>query len=344
MNGSSKRDKVIYLPYPVRGSKINEYVANMVNILQDEYLVLGDLAEPFNIPQMLQTKAVFLNWIENDNSLNFKVKVQLMLYKLFGTKIIWVFHNKYPHGAIMTSKSVHNMKWLAQNSNIIILHSKESRKYIPNKAHNSGKAVYIPHILYDQQNEGVNLDNIRAKYGISEDDFVFTMFGEIRPHKNIEGGVGAFEKLHLEKAKLIIAGNPPDNQYAGKIKKMCQANKDIILDLHYISNVMLDNIIDISDVVLIPYCDSSYMNSGVMIQSFSKGKTVIVSDICMARDMKKENFFYMYHNSLSKAMSKAYRNGKAVNQNMGTHAKEYINKNHSREIVKKRLYDMLEGR
>lgn len=340
MNGSSKRNKVVYLPYLVRGSRINEYVANMINVLQDEYLVLGVLAEPFNIPQMLQTKAVFLNWIENDNRLNFKVKVQLMLYKLFGTKIIWVFHNRYPHGAAMKSKGVRNMNWLARNSNIIILHSKESKKYIPNKSHNSEKAVYIPHILYDQQNEGANLDNIRTKYGIYEDDFVFTMFGEIRPHKNIEGGVAAFEKLHLKNAKLLIAGNPTDVKYAKKIEMMCQGNKDIILDFHYISNIMLDNMIDISDVILIPYCDRSYMNSGVMIRSFSKGTTVIVSDICMAKDLKTKSFFYMYHNSLAKTMLRAYKNGKSVNKDMGIQAKEYIEKNNNREIVKKRLYNI----
>lgn len=341
MDRNCKRNKILYLPYPVRGNRINEYIANMVNILQDEYLVLENLAEPFNIPQMLQTKAIFLNWIENGNQLNFKVKVQLLLYKLFGTKVIWVFHNKYPHGVVAKNKCIRNMNWLARNSSIIILHSKESRKYIPNKVRNSNKAVYIPHILYTQQKEAANLNNVRTKYEISEDDFVFTMFGEIRPHKNIEGGITAFEKLHLKNAKLLIAGNPTDGKYARKIKGMCQENKDIILDFHYISNIMLDNMIDISDVILIPYCDRSYMNSGVMVRAFSKGTTVVVSDICMAKDIKEENFFYMYHNSLTKAMLNAYRNGKSVNKDMGAKAKEYIEKNNNREIVKKRLYKVL---
>lgn len=339
----SKRDKIVYIPYPVKGNKINEYLTNMVKILQDEYQVLGDLAEPTDLLQMLRTKAVFLNWMENQDQFNVKMKIQLMLYKLLGAKIVWVFHNKCPHDAIRGSKnsSVLNMHWLARNSSIIILHSRSSKKYIPNAARNMKKAVYIPHILYKQQNMNANLDVVREKYGIAQVDFVFTMFGVIRPYKNIEGGIEAFVKLHLKNAKLLIAGNPSDSGYAKKIKRMCQGNTDVILDLHYISNAMLDNIIDISDVVVMPYHDGSSMNSGVMIQSFSKGKTVIAPDICMARDMIGNKFFYMYHDSLEKAMMKAYRNGKEINKNMGERAREYIYKNNNKEIVREQIYKML---
>lgn len=338
-----RRDKVVYMPYPVKGNRINEYLTNMVSILQDEYTVLGSLAEPTDLLQMLQTRAVFLNWIENLNQLDTKMKVRLMLHKLFGAEIVWVFHDKCPHDIDPGSKDINirNMYWLANFSSIIMLHSKSSRKYIPNIDRNGRKAVYIPHILYGRQNEGADLDAARKQYGILEGDFVFTMFGIIRPYKNIEGGIEAFQKLHLADSKLLIAGKPSDSGYARKIEKMCRGDTNIILDLHYISNAALDSIIDISDVVVMPYHGGSSMNSGVMIQSFSRGKTVIAPDICMARDMASAKIMYIYKSSLEKTMLKAYHNGKLMNRQMGERAKEYMYKNNNRETVKGQLYRML---
>ena len=107
-----KTNKIVYLPFPVKGNKINEYTTNMVKLLQDKYSVSGTLAEPQDIFQMLQTKAVFLNWVED--ALDNKMKMQLMLYKLFGTKIIWIFHNKYPHDSEGKEKTIKNIDWLAK--------------------------------------------------------------------------------------------------------------------------------------------------------------------------------------------------------------------------------------
>lgn len=334
------KDKIVYIPIPVKRDKINEYTLNMVKLLQDKYNVLADMAEPTDILQMLQTKAVFLNWVETE--LNRKMKVQLLLYKVFGTKVIWVFHNKYPHDTKEKNEIASNMNWLAKHSSIIILHSKSSRKYIPEKIKNQKKAVYLPHILYPPEKDNINTGIARKKYHISESEFVFTIFGFIRPYKNIEGAITAFQKLKLSNAKLLIAGKPIDNAYAKKIKFMCRENENIILDLQYIPNVMLDDIIDISDVIVLPYKDGSSMNSGVMIQAFSKGKTVIAPDICMARDMACNRFFYLYRKSLEKVMEKAYKNGKSINEKMGKCAKDYIYENNNDTIVKEKLYKILQ--
>jgi len=333
------RTKIVYLPFPIRGNKINEYTTNMVKLLQENYQVVGSLAEATDILQMMQTKAVFLNWVEDE--LDKKMKLQLLLYKLLGAKVVWVFHNKFPHDTAGENATLRNMKWLSDNSSVIALHSKSSRKFIPGAERNKKKAVFVPHILYQPQNENVDINMAREKYGILKEDFVFTMFGVIRPYKNIEGTIEAFKALNLKNAKLLIAGNPVNGAYAKKIEELAGNDENIILDLQYISNVMLDNIIDISDVVVMPYADGSSMNSGVMIQAFSKGTTVIAPDICMARDMAKEKFFYLYRSSLQKIMQKAYHNGKTVNADMGSRAKQYMMKYNDKKAVKEKINKIL---
>lgn len=336
-----KRYKIVYLPYPVSNDKINEYTVNMVRILQEKYSVESSLAEPMDLLQILETKAVFLNWTEQQ--LDIKMKIQLTIYKLLGVRIIWVFHNRYPHDTAQNNDVLQNMEWLADHCSRIILHSQSSIRYIPNEARNSRKAVFVPHILYEVHNRKVDLTAIRKQYELNEYDFIFTIFGVIRPYKNIEGAIEAFKKLLLKDVKLLIVGNPINHEYAKKIVALCKNNKNIILDLKYISNSALDHIIDISDVVIMPYKSGSSINSGVMIHSFSRGKTVITPDICMARDLISEKFMYIYQYSLEKVMLKAYRNGKMVNRQMGERAKEYINQNNSRDVVKRRLYDILQN-
>lgn len=332
----------MYIPYRkrVRTANSNEYVTNMIEILEEQYCVVGELANPLNIFRVLRTKAVLLNWVEN-TGLNKRMKMKLIFHKVLGAKIIWVFHNKYPHDATPNKVSTKNMNWLAKHSNTIMLHSKSSRRYIPNFVLNGKKAAYVPHVLYNLHDHNTNMEMLKAKYGIKAEDFVYTIFGRIRPYKNIETGIEAFQKIKAENAKLLIAGAPTDSKYARRIKELCNEDSNIILDLHYLSDAILDALIDLSDVILLTHKDISSMNSGVMIQSFSRGKTVIAPDICMARDLVKYNFFYMYRESLDKTLMKAYENGKDINAHMGEMAREYMYKNNNREIVKKYIYNIL---
>lgn len=336
------RRSIVYIPYRkgVRKANSNEYVSNMIEILEEKYDVTGKLACPVSVLTMLGTKAVFLNWVE-ETGLSRGMKAQILFYKIFGAEIIWVFHNKYPHDAVQNKVSTSNMNWLSRHSDIIMLHSRSSRRYIPDAAKNGKKAVYVPHILYDAHGRIPSAGLLKSKYGIQEEDFVFTMFGVVRPYKRIENGIEAFRKMKVKNAKLLIAGAPVDVSYAREIKAMCRNEQDIILDLNYLSDLKLDAIIDLSDVILLPYKNKSSANSGVMIQSFSRGKTVIAPDICMAMDLARYRFFYMYRDSLDEVMARAYENGKEYNRRMGVRAKEYMDRNNNREVVRKCIYDML---
>ena len=257
------RNQIVYIPYPSKQNKINESQATTVRILHKRYKVCRELVAFIKFSEMIKTKAVILNWIEE--TLDNKMKFQLLLYQLLGTRIIWAFHNKMPHDTKCQKKAVKNVKWLSDRSNIIWLYSQNSRKYIPNRKHNEKKAVYIPHVMYESRIEEIEINDIRKKYGIHELDFVFTIFGLIRPYKNIEEAIESFNRLNLPNSKLVIVGSPVNKQYAEKIKNMCIMNSNIILDLRYIPNRELDGIIGISDVVLLSHNNESSMNSGVMI-------------------------------------------------------------------------------
>lgn len=337
-----KRDNIVYIPYVIKRDRINESQSSMIKILEDKYKVKGRLADSIDFLQMLQTKAVFLNWVEAE--LDNRMKLQLLLHKMFGAKIIWVFHNKYPHDKEYSDRLVKNMQWLADHSSVIMLLSKNSKRFIPNAARNVKKAYYVPHILFEAHNDKEVPNPVRENYGIGEEDFLFTMFGMVRPYKNIEEAIEVFKRLNLNHSKLLIAGKAVDNKYAKTVKELCGENEDIILDLQFISSKLLEQIIEASDVVVMPYKDSSSMNSGVMIHTFSLGRTVITPNICMARDYMSEGFLYIYKNSLEKAMRKAYKNGRVVSRAMGQRAKAHMEQYNNEAVVKQHFYDMIENK
>ena len=337
-----KRDNIIYIPYMIKRDRINEYTSNMIKILEEKYHVKGKLADSANFLQMLRTKAVFLNWVEDE--LDNKMKLQLFLHKILGVKIIWVFHNKYPHDKEYSDRIVKNMEWLADHSSIIMLLSRNSKRFIPHITRNVKKAHYIPHILFDAHNDTKDDNLVRKNYGIGEDDFLFTIFGAVKPYKNIEEAIAVFKRLNLDHAKMLIVGKVADNKYAKKIKELCQENEDIMLDLQFISNKCLEQIIEASDVIVMPYKDRSSMNSGVMIHTFSLGRTVIAPDICMARDFMSEGFIYIYKNSLEKAMKKAYTNGRTVSRDMGQRAKVHMEQYHNEAVVRQYICDMIDNK
>ncbi len=338
----SIKNTVIYIPYALRGGKTNDYTFNMVKILKKNYNVMGELTDPTDIFSMIKTKAVILNWVEKE--LNITMKFQLCLYQIFGARIIWVFHNKMPHDFSVEDGDVKgNMKWLADKADYIILHSKSSEKYISNYNVNRRKKVYIPHVMYKKRISQMYMDEVQKSYGLKKEDFVFVMFGFLKPYKHYEDGIMAFRKSGLKNAKLILAGSCTNAEYARYLKNLAGDCKDIILDIRYIPELILDSIIAISDVVVLPYVNDSSMNSGVMIQAFSNGKPVISPGICMARDYAPHGFVYGYKRDLCTAMRKAHKNGKEVNARMGRRAFEYINRHNNETVVEKKLVYLLEN-
>lgn len=335
-----KRNTVIYIPYYKSGSQTNAYIVRMIHILNQKYTVEGRLLGLFH---MFRTKAVFLNWVEAH--LDYKKRLQIFLYKLSGAKIIWVFHNKMPHETLERNENTvfkKNMVWLAHKASHIVLHSKNSIRYIPDFKKNKFKCVYIPHLLYEQKKSKTQIQALREKYQIDEDTFVFTMTGFMKPYKHFENGIAAFKNLNLKHSKLILAGSSENGKYIKFLKRLCSGCKDIILDLRYIPNITLNAILEISDVVVVPYENETSMNSGVMIQAFSNERTVIVPNICMAQDFAPQGFFYRYQNSLEETMRKAYNRGKDANREMGMRAYQYVKKHNSEKAVEKKLYELLE--
>lgn len=338
------RDRIIVMPYSYIDNAPNRIIRNMVSILQENYEIVGQMSPSMNPIAMMKTKAIILNWSEQN--ITEEQKKQILRYKEYGTKIIWFFHNRVAHESQNVEKESANMIWLADNSDYIAVLSKTSKKYVPGKKTNLDKVRYVPHITYNSQKSERIMQVLKRKYNIKEDDFVYCIYGGIRPYKNIETAINCFNHICNNKMKLIIAGKPLTKEYGSEIKKIADSNINILTELRNLSEIELDSIIGISDVILLAHTGLSCMNSGVLIKAFCEGKTVVTPEICMVKDIPmQEDFFYRYNQEnvlmLEKQMIKAYSDGKIIVKEKGDKAKRYIYTWNGEDKVREALDFML---
>ncbi|MBD5448759.1 MAG: glycosyltransferase family 4 protein [Lachnospiraceae bacterium] len=323
-----------FAPY---NGKENVYVGNMISILSQYFDVIPYDDKMSSFGKIKKCKGVVLNWYEA--KLNIYKCIMLGIYKLAGVRIIWVFHDMYPH----RSKNV-LIAWLKMQSMIflsdtIILHSKSSR-YCLRRYYKPAvkKAVYIPHVNYCENYEDTGI-NYRAQLEIGDNEFVFLFFGFIETYKNVELLVQIFNEWDIKDATLLIVGSPKEKQYTENIKRLSEKNRKIIIKDRYIPNSKVHAYLNTCDVAVMPYHKGSCINSGAMISAFSCGKTVIIPDIPMARDMKKLCYAYHYANEkdhkavLEETMRRCYTSGKSANHRIGAKAREYVMRNNSKEKV-----------
>lgn len=333
---------IIFEPF----SGENSYIENMKRCWGYLYEIIPQNKADNNIFFLLNTKAIVLNWVESNLTLEYKK--HLIWYKLLGIRIIWVFHNRMPHSTVVNPEQIKtakkNMKFMARVSDIIIIHSQNSMQYLMEFTNQKRKIFYVPHIDYERQfrwetDEAIN----------TEHKFRFVFQGKISPYKNIELLIKAFKELNLPQCQLCIAGSPYCPAYGEKISKLC-GEADILLKFKFLTDREVGQEIRNGDILVLPYDLRSSMNSGAMLTSFSNKRTVIVSNNAMAQDYKGQDFLYIYDYSdasdhceqLKKAMKIAYDNGAAFNRENGKRAYEYTRKHNSDPMVVQSLKKIVE--
>lgn len=329
-----EKNCLVVFPTPGTNERNNFFISNMFDILSEQYDLMGIEEVSNDISKIKKVQAVFLNWMES--FLDDNTKRNLVLYKMMGVRICWVFHNKMPHDCKRKSE-IKNMEWLADFSNYIIVLSKSSVEYLPHARRNIKKCVYIPHINYIN-NYPICKRDIRKENEIGEDEFIFSFIGLLRPYKNIEVIIQAFKELSLRNAKLFIAGSEGEKNYVSKLRMLSNEGKEIILDAGFIPNGEMEAYLRASDVLTLPYNKSSSMNSGAMIMAFSYGKTVIVPEIAMAKDIRDEGFCFSYDydndeeniKRVKEKMIEAYQMGREGMRLMGERAYLYVRENNGR--------------
>ena len=113
------------------------------------------------------------------------------------------------------------LKLLSQNKRLVFIAITEEEKFSIIKYFPQNKIIIIPNPIPFERNLNSKKFNFTKKK-------IFTFFGRIHPHKNIEYIIHLFIKAKLPKdCHLYIYGINDDSEYLLKLKKIIQVNKNI---------------------------------------------------------------------------------------------------------------------
>ena len=285
--------------------------------------------------------AFYLNWIEND--LTDQDKDLLKEAAKRGIHILWMFHNRFSHDKEINEKSKEDFSFMINIASTIGIHSYNSKQYLLEYTNDldMNKVVFIPHVSFIGQYGEWQFSSPQITE-LQKADFIFGFMGLIRPYKNIEVLIRAFLKANLgEKVNLVIAGEAKDIGYVNYLQSLAEDDRIVFIP-NRIPDIQMGSFIHLCDCLVLPYNTKSSINSGVMINSFSFERTVIVSDISMAQDYPDE-LIYRYStentnsdahiNALSSVMRKVYHDGRGECLRKGQLLKKMIELNNSWELI-----------
>lgn len=342
----TKNHIIAYYPYTYNTSA---YHGLIQELLSEKFYIVdyNDLKK--DIFSLNDIDAIYLNWIED--GMDERDRTLILRAATAGIKIYWVFHNRVSHEREQGIECRSNISFLLENVSDIIILSHSSVKYLYEYAPqlDESKIHYLPHPEYIG-NYG-SLENKTFKKKIGESRFVFGCIGSLRPDKNIELAIRAFQRFpYRQDSKLFIVGGLDREDYLEPLVKLIDNDENILLLPERVPDYMMNFYVESADVLVLPYDVKTSMNSGVMLLAFTNKRTVIVSDICMAEEFD-EALIYRYSyaddeehvEKLTAQMEKAYTDGRTAVAKKGERLYEEILNRNSKIRVKTELYKIMEA-
>lgn len=276
--------------------KFNPYNALLYRELQQ----LNVTVEEYRHSKILYKSPaiVHFHWPDGDinrNSLGKSIQRMLMmiamvyLLKCKGSKLVWTVHNTAPHDALRPRLSHWFMQWFTRRCDGFIFMSEANRAAFYQRYQISPKSrsAIIPHGHYRScYPPAIDQLTAKKKLGLDPDKKVLLFVGMIKPYKNIDGLMQAFNQSALTHYQLVIAGSidtaPTELRTALETLK----NTDTHLFLRFIPDNELSIFMSAADQVILPY--KAILNSGALLLALSYNRPVIAPHMGAVADLQNK--------------------------------------------------------
>jgi beta-1,4-mannosyltransferase len=210
----------------------------------------------------------------------------VMLAKARGKKIVWTVHNLSPHDAHHPKEAAWVLSWFARQCDGLIFLTEGGRlEFTALYGSVAAKKIVIPHGHYRPIYPRVpSKVQARQVLGLPIDKTVILSFGLIKPYKNIDGLIDAFEQIKDPNTLLLIAGNCSDQTLASALKAKVKSNSSIRLDMKFIDDAQVPAYFAASDLMVLPY--KQILNFGALLLSLSFNVSVLAPRRGSFRDVQ----------------------------------------------------------
>ena len=250
---------------------------------------------------------VYLNWFENlymKNDIIMYLILSLQLFtlyvcKLFNIKIVASFHNKEPHTNKHNKLSNYMFRLVFKSASRIVIFNEGGRndlKRYLNDEEIQKKTVCIPPINYIGVYPYVRHDwitNIENRKGMK----VLFAGSMVQSYKNAEMIMDIAHSLKNEDIYFIFAGKVKDENQKQLFIKKTKGLEHVCTMFRFVKDDEMAQLLEMCDVLVIPYDIESINNSGTARMAFSYGRTVICPKIPSMESVPEDlAYLYTYNN------------------------------------------------
>ena len=178
---------------------------------------------------------------------------RLATARLLGYRLVWTIHQVRPHETTSARLDLMAARLLARSAHLLLVHDEATLQTARRElgrtanraqivAHGSYVGVYPP---------GRSRGHARAELGLPAGAFVFLVFGQVRPYKDIELVLEAFSAADLPDAALLVAGPTRHPQLAAVIEAAAAADPRITPVLEFVPDERVAEFFAASDAAVV---------------------------------------------------------------------------------------------
>ena len=218
----------------------------------------------------------------------------ILVYRLFGGKVVWTVHNKYPHYRRYRLLNKVLRFIMARIANRLHVHCNKAINIMSKVFRLKRQKFFVyPHPLpeatfIEQKTAQHELSKKYPQISFNENEKVFLIFGLIAEYKGIEEVIDVFAKID-KKAKLLIVGKtrPKEEKYAQKIANKVQNMANVIFINEPIPQELVPLFFNACDAIILNYKD--ILTSGVYYLASSYNKTILAVAKGCLKEAKGDN-------------------------------------------------------
>lgn len=247
--------------------------------------------------------AIYLNWFENIDGGAFwkpplrwvRRKLQLLRIRRAGLPILYCKHNRFPHNARYPALSLNLYRALCRDAALIIAFNADAeadlRALFPADDF-TGKLRVIPPLNYIGAYPANPAAPIYAQAKRFDGKMIVGYAGKISAYKNVELILRAAKEL--PDVGFFICGKPDTPEYREELESLAAGMENVITRFENVPDDEMQPLLDVSDLLVMPYDKRSAANSGTGRMAFSYGRTVVSPDIA-SMNLIPEELIYKYH-------------------------------------------------
>lgn len=220
---------------------------------------------------------------------------QLALLRLARVRIVWTVHDLTNHERRRPRLDNLSRRLTAALSDALIVHCREAQaKVAAALGIEPARVSIVPHGHYaDRYPPGIgDRDAARAALHLPEAPLVLLVFGNLRRHKGLAALIDAYGRLDREGTRLVIAGEPFDDEIGADLATRAAACPGVELRAGCVPDAMVTTYLSAADVMICPFTSS--LTSGSLALALSFGKAVVASRLGCVAEMVAEGGGFLY--------------------------------------------------